>query len=142
MAALQSHLTGGAAVPAQWAGVAAYSDERVETDVNRRIDEIRSLRDFAVAHLRQHMPGVEFVDPLGGIHVLFRVDGCFESGNDSAKRFCERLLLEKGVLLVPGDEFGAPGWVRLTYAVPVRELSSALDRICELSSSTPVSDPE
>ena len=78
------------------------------------------------------MPGIEFVDPLGGLHVLFRVDGCYGDGVDSAKSFCERLLTEKGVLLVPGDEFGAAGWVRLSYAVPERELSTALDRITEM----------
>jgi len=133
MATLQSHVTGGAAVPAQRACVAAYSDERVESHLKRRVEEIRNRRDLTVAHFREHMPGVEFVDPLGGIHLLFRVDGCFEFGVDSAKRFCERLLGEKGVLLLPADDFGASGWVRLTYAVPERELSSALDRICELN---------
>jgi len=131
--ALQSHVTGGAALPAQWACVVAYSDERVEVEVERRVEQVRRHRDLVVSHFRQHMPGIEFVDPLGGLHLFFRVDGCFEAGADSAKVYCERLLVEKGVLLVPGDEFGVPGWVRLTYAVPERELLSALDRICELT---------
>jgi aspartate aminotransferase len=129
---LQSHMTGGAAVPAQWAGVVAYSDERVEIDVRRRIEEVREHRDLVVQHFRERLPGIEFVEPLGGWHLLFRVEGCYGDGVDSAKSFCERLLAEKAVLLVPGDEFGASGWVRLSYGVPERELSAALDRINEM----------
>jgi aspartate aminotransferase len=133
MTALQSHVTGGAALPAQWACVTAYSDERVEADLERMIEEIRSRRDLVVAHFRRHMPGIEFVEPLGGIHLFFRIEGCFEVDVASATAYCERLLVEKGVLLVPGDEFGATGWVRLSYAVPERELLGALDRIGELT---------
>jgi aspartate aminotransferase len=133
MATLQSHVTGGAALPSQWACVCAYSDERVESEVVRRIEEIRLLRDLAVNHFRRQMPGIEFVDPLGGIHLLFRVEGCYEDGVESARAYCERLLAQKGVLLVPGDEFGAAGWVRLSYAVPERELVSGLERICEMT---------
>jgi aspartate aminotransferase len=131
MVTLQSHMTGGVSLPAQWASVAAYSDERVESDIKRIVEEIRSRREMVVEHFRSQMPGIEFVDPLGGFHLLFRVDGCYGNGVDSAKSFCKRLLTDKGVLLVPGDEFGAAGWVRLSYAVPERELSAALERITE-----------
>ncbi len=135
MAALQSHVTGGAAFPAQWACVVAYSDERVEIEVERRVEEVRRHRDLVVTRFRQHMPGIEFVDPLGGLHLFFRIDGCYGDCVDSARSYCERLLTEKGVLLVPGDDFGVEGWARLTYAVPEKELLSALDRICEMTTA-------
>ena len=106
MTALQAHMTGGAAYPAQCAGVVAYSDERVEADVDRMVEEIRRCRDLVVSHFRQFLPGIEFVDPLGGLHLFFRIDGCFRGNVDCAFAFCERLLVEKGVALVPGETFG------------------------------------
>jgi len=131
MTALQSHTTGGAAQPAQWAGVAAYSDERVEADVARMVEEVRSRRDLVVSHFRKFLPGIEFVDPLGGLYLFFRIDGCFHCSIDSATAFCQSLLADKGVALVPGEAFGDNRWVRLSYGGPEKDLVRALERICE-----------
>jgi aspartate aminotransferase len=41
-----------------------------------------------------------------------------------------KLLLKKGdVVLVPGTPFGAPGYVRLSFACSLEELESAVERI-------------
>ena len=133
MTALQSHVTGGAALAAQWAGVTAYSDDRVEADVERMVEEIRRRRDLVVSHFRQFFPGFEFVEPLGGLHLFFRIDGCFGANVDCASAFCERLLTDKGVALVPGEMFGDDRWVRLSYACPEKDLSTALERIGDLT---------
>ena len=135
MTALQSHLTGGAAYAAQWAGVAAYSDERVEAEVERLVEEIRHRRDLVVSHFRQLLPGFEFVEPLGGLHLFFRIDGCFGENVDSATAFCERLLADKGVALVPGEAFGDDRWVRLSYACPEKDLLRALERIGDMATA-------
>jgi len=134
MTALQTHIAGGAAPPAQWAGVTAYSDERVDAEVEKMVEGIHRRRDLAVSHFRQHMPGIEFVDPLGGLHLFFRVDGCFRGDVTCATAFCEHLLTEKGVALVPGKPFGDERWVRLCYAGPEKGLLDALERICEFTS--------
>lgn len=133
MTALQSHVTGGAAHAAQWAGVTAYSDQRVEADVERMVEEIRLCRDAVVSHFRQRLPGFEFVEPLGGLHLFFRVDACFTGDINCASAFCERLLADKGVALVPGEVFGDDRWVRLSYACPRKDLLRALERIGELA---------
>lgn len=129
MTALQAHTTGCAAYAAQWAGVAAYSDEKVEADLQRMVEEVRHRRDLVVSHFRRHMPGIEFVDPLGGLHLFFRIDGFTGDKIDCAATFCERLLAERGVALVPGETFGDKRWVRLSYACPEKELLRALDRL-------------
>ncbi|UCG86262.1 MAG: pyridoxal phosphate-dependent aminotransferase, partial [Gemmatimonadota bacterium] len=97
MAAFQSHVTSGASHPAQWAAAAAYSDERVEADAERMVNEFRQRRDLVVSHFRDRMPGVEFVDPLGAFYFFFRVDNFFDREMNSALKFCERLLAERGV---------------------------------------------
>ncbi len=43
--------------------------------------------------------------------------------------FCEHLITQAGVALVPGSAFGAPGYARLSFATSLETLSEALDRI-------------
>jgi aspartate aminotransferase len=131
MAGFQSHVTSGSSHPAQWAAAAAYSDERVESDVSRMVDEFRQRRDLVVGYFRAKMPGVEFVEPLGAFYFFFRVDNFFDGEMNSALRFCERLLAEQGVALVPGEAFGDSRWVRLSFASSEKELTKALTRISD-----------
>ena len=46
--------------------------------------------------------------------------------------FCEQLMKQEGVALVPGGAFADDRWVRLSYAVSDGELEQALDRILGL----------
>ncbi len=128
MAALQSHTTTGANHPAQWASATAFSDERVEADVLRMVASFRARRDRLVARFRAEVPGVEFVEPHGAFYFFFRVDGLTGPG-DGGAAFCEKLMAEEGVALVPGAAFGDDRWVRLSYAAADKELDAGVDRI-------------
>ena len=128
MAALQSHTTTGANHPAQWASATAFSDERVEADVLRMVAAFRARRDRLVARFRADVPGVEFVEPHGAFYFFFRVDGLTGPGSGGAA-FCEKLMAEEGVALVPGAAFGDDRWVRLSYAAADKELDAGVDRI-------------
>lgn len=129
MAALQSHTTTGANHPAQWAAAAAFTDERVEAEVQRMVTAFRRRRDHLVERFRAEAPGVEFVEPHGAFYFFFRVDGIREAEPIGGQQFCEELMKKEGVALVPGAAFGDDRWVRLSYAVSDRELDAALDRI-------------
>jgi aspartate aminotransferase len=131
MAALQSHTTTGANHPAQWAAATAFSDERVEHDVQRMVAAFRRRRDRVVARFRSEAPGVEFVEPTGAFYFFFRVDGMTAAGTLTGTAFCEQAMAA-GVALVPGAAFGDDRWVRMSYAVSDRELETALDRILGL----------
>ena len=50
-------------------------------------------------------------------------------GVDDDVQLCERLIEDAGVALVPGTGFGAPGYLRLSYATSTEVLEEALDRI-------------
>ena len=45
--------------------------------------------------------------------------------------FAGRLLERHGVAVVPGEEFGTPGHVRISYAVAEDSLVDGLSRIAE-----------
>jgi aspartate aminotransferase len=72
---------------------------------------------------------VEYVEPLGAFYFFFRVDGVVSGEVKGGAGFCEQLMQDEGVALVPGAAFGDDRWVRLSYAVGDRELDQALDRI-------------
>jgi len=129
MAALQSHTTTGANHPAQWAAATAFSDDRVEAEVQRMTAAFRRRRDYLVDRFRSEAPGVEFVEPHGAFYFFFRVDGIREKDPVTGSSFCEQLMKQEGVALVPGAAFGDDRWVRLSYAVSDKELENALDRI-------------
>lgn len=132
MAALQSHTTTGANHPAQWAAAAAFTDDRVEAEVQKMVAAFRRRRDLVVSRFRADAPGVEFVEPLGAFYFFFRTDGLGDQQPISGTAFCERLMQQEGVAMVPGAAFGDDRWVRMSYAVSDRELENALDRIVRL----------
>ncbi|MBA2459364.1 MAG: pyridoxal phosphate-dependent aminotransferase [Gemmatimonadales bacterium] len=129
MAALQSHTTTGANQPAQWAAAAAFTDERVDAEVVKMVAAFRRRRDYLVERFRSEAPGVEFVEPHGAFYFFFRVDGIREQDPVTGASFCEQLMQQEGVALVPGAAFADDRWVRLSYAVSDAELENAMDRI-------------
>ncbi len=132
MAALQSHTTTGANHPAQWAAATAFTDERIDAEVTRMVAAFRRRRDYLVERFRREAPGIEFVEPHGAFYFFFRVDGIREKDPVTGTSFCEQLMRQEGVALVPGGAFADDRWVRLSYAVSDAELERALDRILEL----------
>ncbi|MDZ4673815.1 MAG: pyridoxal phosphate-dependent aminotransferase [Gemmatimonadota bacterium] len=129
MSALQTHTTTGPNHPAQWAAATAYSDERVEADVQKMVAAFHRRRDRLVSRFRAEVPGVEFVEPHGAFYLFFRVDGLDSGAPTTGQAFCEGLINTEGVALVPGSAFGDDRWVRLSYSVSDQELDSAMDRL-------------
>ncbi len=129
MAALQSHITTGANQPAMWAATTAFSDPRIDLDVDRMVAAFRRRRDYLVARFQDQLPGVEFVEPHGAFYLFFRVDGVARGRTIGGGKFCEQLMMEEGVALVPGGAFGDDRWVRLSFAVSDAELEAACDRL-------------
>lgn len=91
-------------------------------------------RDYVIGRLRE-IPGVSFAEPGGAFYVFFNVSHYFGKplgGGDSVSNsteFCTALLERAHVALVTGDAFGAPGYVRLSFAAGMDELLRGMDAI-------------
>jgi aspartate aminotransferase len=131
IAAFQTHTTTGANHMAMWAAAAAFTDERVEPELQKMVAAFRRRRDRVVARFREDAPGVEFVEPTGAFYFFFRVDGVAAGRKLSGTEFCERAMAA-GVALVPGAAFGDDCWVRMSYAASDKNLDAALDRLLGL----------
>jgi aspartate aminotransferase len=128
LASLQSHATGNPASVSQVAGIAALSafDPAMVEEFGRR-------RNRLLAGLRE-LPGVSCVTPDGAFYAFPNISGLFGKQYkgrtiDSASTFCELLLEHELVSAVPGDAFGAPANIRLSYAVAYEQIETALERI-------------
>lgn len=134
MAKIQGQSTSNPNSIAQKAALAALTgptdalDEMVRTYEQRRgwlVDAINAIA------------GMHGIMPDGAFYVFPSVQGLIGKTTPSGLTladdvvFCEWLLEEAGVALVPGTEFGAPGHVRFSYAVSQSTLEDAVARIAE-----------
>lgn len=70
--------------------------------------------------------GFSCVKPEGAFYIFPR------SLEPDAASFCERAK-KYDLLLVPGDDFGCPGHVRISYCVPTKRIERAMDLFAKLA---------
>lgn len=108
---------------AQYAAIEALKNG--ESEVRRMMEEYNRRRLVMVDGFRKI--GLSCFEPVGAFYVFpdIGVSGL------SSDEFCERLLMEEKVLMVPGNAFGAcgEGFVRATYATSIDNIREALVRI-------------
>ena len=130
---LQGHSTSGVCRINQAGALAAVTSDRSFFEPVRA--ELVVRRDEAVAAL-EAVPGLELgPTPRGAFYLFPRVDGLFGRTSpggrilDSGLAVAEFLIHEGGVAVVPGEAFGEPRCIRLSYAVPDELLRAGLGRI-------------
>jgi aspartate aminotransferase len=119
-----SHIVGNAAIQSQQAAIAAM--DRHDRPPAATMAHLKSQRKLADAALSK-IPGLGHNLPGGAFYIFLDLR---EIAFSSAQ-WCEQLLTEKGVALVPGEAFGAPGFARLTFATDENTLATALQQISQ-----------
>jgi aspartate aminotransferase len=128
--ALQSQMTSNPTTPSQSAATAAYTDvAAADKAVSDMKAAFQRRRDLVTQRMRELLPGVEFVEPVGAFYLYFRVDSLFDQEVKDATAWCSKLLQDQGVALVPGAAFGDDRWVRMSFATSDEVLEEALSRI-------------
>jgi aspartate aminotransferase len=87
-------------------------------------------RHDSVQPLLDAIPGISCRKVEGAFYLFADVTAVLQRrtlGDDVA--FCEQLLEATGVALVPGSAFGAPGFVRISFAASLETLHAAVERI-------------
>jgi aspartate aminotransferase len=136
MGALQSHSTSNPTTLAQFAALAALEKDPDELPAWR--GQYASRRNSIVAGLSE-VPGVECAKPGGAFYVFpdFRAWIGKRHGDTELRdcsSICEALLVKAHVAAVPGAEFGAPGFIRFSYAASAEQINEALKRIKSFAS--------
>lgn len=133
MTALQSQSTSNPASIAQAAAVAALNGPL--DGVHAMAKEFLARRDMVVRRLRE-IPDVETTLPEGAFYVFPDFGAYFgRRGPDgpitSAQDLATYLLRHASVATVPGEGFGAPRHIRLSYAARREVLEEGVQRIRE-----------
>lgn len=127
MAKVQSQSTSNPCSISQAAAVAALNGD--QGFLQTMVDAFRSRHDFVVGAL-QAMPGVECAPADGAFYCFPSMHGVMtQLGIDDDVALCEQILEQAEVALVPGSAFGAPGYVRLSYATDMATLKEAMQRL-------------
>lgn len=96
-----------------------------DPDVESMTAEYNRRRRYIVDRL--NAMGLDTFEPEGAFYVFPRI-GKFGLKSED---FCQRLLDESGVAIVPGTAFGeaGEGYARVSYAYSIKHITQALDRI-------------
>ncbi len=127
--ALQSQTSGNPTAVAQRAAEVAWDLPAEAT--RHQLAAFTSRRQRVLAAF-DGVAGVAMVPPAGAFYGFLSISGCLRRWHEqSADAFCERLLTEQGVAVVPGSAFGAPDAIRFSFAVADEVLTAALTRLVE-----------
>ncbi len=128
---IQSHTTSNASSISQYAALAAY--QMAPQALEPMWEKFKERRDFVVSRL-QDMPGVQTFRPQGAFYVFPNMGtfiGTRHNGIEitNSVDLANFLLEEAKVAVVPGDAFGAPQNIRISYATSMENLEKAMNQI-------------
>ncbi|HCK87761.1 MAG TPA: pyridoxal phosphate-dependent aminotransferase [Erysipelotrichaceae bacterium] len=109
----------------QYAAITALKDCDDDVEEMRRQYDLR--RQYCVRKLNEM--GLKTFEPKGAFYVFPNIT----SSGMTSDEFCEKLLAEKHVAIIPGTAFGesGEGFARISYAYSIDHLREAMKRIQE-----------
>ena len=122
IANLQDHSSSNPSSISQEAALAAIAKEDNSVE-NMRV-EFEKRRDYMTARIDK-MNGISCFKPNGAFYCFVDVS---KISGDTLK-LADRLLDEVKVAVVPGEGFGCPGYIRLSFATSMENITKGLDRI-------------
>jgi len=122
----QSHATGNVANVSQHAALAALRGPQETVAAMREAFDARRKLMYALV---SDIPGVRCVEPQGAFYVFPEVTEAIEGRWASTDELATVILEKAGVALVPGESFGTPGFLRLSYAVGEADIERGVERI-------------
>lgn len=127
MKTIQSQSTTNACSVSQAAAVAALDGD--QSCVREMTTAYHERHDYVVPALND-IEGVECRPGEGTFYAFARIEAALDARSmDSDVDFVELLLNEADVACVPGSAFGAPGYVRLSFACSMEMLEESVRRI-------------
>lgn len=104
---------------------ALREDALCDADIARMRNAYEERRQYLLRECERL--GLPCFTPEGAFYIFPSI----QKTGLSSQEFCEKLLFEAGVAVVPGDAFGASGegFVRISYAYSMEELAACMAKI-------------
>jgi aspartate aminotransferase len=129
---LQSQSTSNTTSIAQYAALEALRGPM--DSVGTMLAEYARRRERILAGLRA-IPGINCTAPEGAFYVFPNVSAHLNSNLPTDTAVAKQLLEKEYVALVPGEAFGAPGYVRISYATSIERIEEGLRRLTRFFSA-------
>lgn len=129
---IQSQFTSAPCSITQKAGIAALKMDKGL--VREMVVSFKERRDFVLGQLAE-LPGVKCPTPEGAFYLFPDISTYFGKKTpkgdviSDSQDLCFYLLDEQNVALVPGQAFGSPNGIRISYAASMDQLEEALSRL-------------
>lgn len=132
VAKIQSQETSAPSSISQKAGEAAYKGDL--DDVDNMREQFKKRRDYIINEL-SGMEGVKCFKPSGAFYVFPDISHYLGKSApngttiETSTDLCIYLIESHGLAAVPGDAFGEPNGVRMSYASGMEDLEEAMNRL-------------
>ncbi|HOK80119.1 MAG TPA: aminotransferase class I/II-fold pyridoxal phosphate-dependent enzyme, partial [bacterium] len=125
IANIQSQTTSNPTSFAQKAALAALTAD--QSFVLGMVKEFEKRRNYIVENIS---PLIHYCKPDGAFYVLLKI------GNSSSTELAEKLLVEEKLATVPGDDFGAQGFIRISFATSMENVKETVKRLNQFAERT------
>jgi aspartate aminotransferase len=127
MKTIQSQATSNPPSISQVAAAAALDGD--QSCIKPMVDAYKERSNFIVKALNA-IPGFECREGEGAFYAFPRVTGAMKAkGLETDADLVKLILNDATVVMVPGTPFGAPGYVRISFACSIEELEESVNRI-------------
>ena len=134
ISSIQSHTTSNPNSIAQFAACEAYMHIDGEAFLAEMKSTFDSRRKLMISALEK-MDELDFIYPKGAFYVMVNISKLLGKTTpngvklDSAYSVATELLAEQMVAAIPCESFGAPQYLRLSYAISAQDITEGLGRI-------------
>ncbi len=125
----QSHATSNVANVAQQAALAALTGAQDTVEEMRVAFDRRRKLMFS---LLSEIAGISCLEPEGAFYMFPDVSAILGDRFPTSLDLAEAIIEKAHVALVPGESFGAPGFLRLSYTTGDAEIEKGIERIASL----------
>ena len=133
MKRIQGHLTSNPVSISQRAAIVAFEGD--QSFLEKRNLEFQTRRDYLVREFNS-IPGFKTNIPQGAFYLFPNVSALFKKSFKgkpitSSLELCDYLLEQAHVALVPGEGFGSPDNLRISFATSMDNIREGVRRIAE-----------
>lgn len=126
--ALQGHSTSNVCTFAQYGAIAALEGSQ---DCVEEMRQAFAIRRKTILGCLQGIPGLSCAKPDGAFYIFINIG----STQLTSLEFCQQLLEQQQVAVIPGLPFGADDHIRVSYATDLTTIETGMERLAKFMRS-------